>query len=104
MFYIFEEHIKIKIFEKKLGEISISQDEKIYIHSLAKSITHHKLMDFVLSELKEEHKRDFAKHIKAKTPSLKVHKFLHKNIRDYRAKLLDQLSTIEKELIESLIK
>lgn len=103
MFYIFEEHIKITTFEKKLSELSISKSEKMYIKSVAKSITHHKLMDFVLSELKTDCKDEFAKHLKSKTPSLEVHKFLHKNISEYHRKLLSNLSGIEKELVEFLL-
>lgn len=100
MFYIFEEHIKIKTFENKLATVEMSQSERIYLKSVARSIASHKLMDFVISQLPEKQKKDLAKKLKAKTPSLEVHKYLHQSIPDYRTKLNGVVVEIEKELIE----
>ena len=91
----------------ELAEMDLTQEERVHLVSLVESNIHHAILDIVLSELSEEDKKEFLRHItsdnhdkvwellnskvehiedKIKVAAQELKKELHKDIREAREK------------------
>ncbi|MBI2195769.1 MAG: hypothetical protein HYU48_01855 [Candidatus Levybacteria bacterium] len=48
----------------EIAEMDLTPDERLHLLSLAESNVHHAVLDTILSELSEEDKKEFLKHVR----------------------------------------
>ncbi len=84
-----------------LDNLNLEHDEKHELLDLAESAIHHAVLDTVLSELTEEDKRNFLKHMHEEDHS-KVWKFLSEKIDDAEDKIVKTIRTLKKELHDDI--
>ncbi len=80
-----------------LGDMELSQEERIHLVSLVESQLHHTVLDAVLSELSEEDKKIFLKHI-ALSEHDKVWELLHSKVKNIEEKIQKAAEELKKEL------
>lgn len=97
-----KKHFYSHLVEKKtliiaLNELPLSEDEKIDLLVLIDSNLQHVILDAILSELKEEDKVEFLKHLTHNDHD-KVWAFLNDRVEDIEEKIKKAASTFHKKL------
>lgn len=81
----------------ELGDMDLTQEERIHLISLINSNLHHEILDLVLSELDEEDKKIFLKHL-AHEEHDKVWELLNKKVDNIEEKIKKTAEDLKKEL------
>lgn len=80
-----------------LGDMDLSQEERVHLISLVESNLHHTILDAVLSELSEEDKKTFLHHV-AHDEHDKVWELLNSRIKNIEEKIKKVAEDVKKEL------
>lgn len=80
-----------------LAETDLTQEERIHLIALAESNVHHAVLDTVLSELPEEDKKEFLKHVINENHD-KVWELLKNKSEDIEEKIRKTAGDLLKEL------
>ena len=100
MTYFFEDIKKLTILEEQVLGLGLAEYESKELLKLARSATHHKVMDFILSELKNENgfvyffSEEFEHGFDLQTTK--------KKIEDFEAKVEKIINESESELLKLL--
>ncbi len=84
-----------------LGDMALSQVERIHLVSLVESQLHHTVLDAVLSELSEEDKKIFLKHV-ALSAHDKVWELLYKKVENIEEKIQKAGEALKKQLHDDM--
>lgn len=85
----------------ELGELNMSQEERIHLLSLIEANIHSAVIDTVLSNLNEENKKIFLNNLVSDNHS-KTWEHLKKNNKDMEEKIKETINFIKKELIKDI--
>lgn len=80
-----------------LGDMDLSQEERLHLVSLVESNLHHTILDAVLSELSEEDKKIFLHHV-AHNEHDRVWELLNKKVENIEEKIKNAAESLKKEL------
>jgi hypothetical protein len=84
-----------------LGDLKLTQEERVKLISLAESNLHHEILDVVLSELSPDDKKVFLKHL-ADDDHDKIWEVLHNSTQKMEDKIYDAADKLKKELHEDI--
>lgn len=84
-----------------LGDMDLSQEERVHLISLAEDNLHHTILDAVLSELSDEDKKLFLVHLTESNHD-KIWKLLNEKIENVEGKIKNIAETLKKELHEDI--
>jgi hypothetical protein len=85
----------------EIDSLTISENEKKHLKSLAESHIHHGVLDGILSELTHDGKKEFLKHLNTRDHE-KIWKFLNNNIVKAEEKIQKITNSIKSELLRDL--
>lgn len=80
-----------------LGDVELTQEERVHLISLVESSLHHAVLDTILSELSEADKEEFVKQL-ADGDDERIWKFLNKRIDNIEEKIKVTAEDLKKEL------
>ncbi|KKQ57322.1 MAG: hypothetical protein US77_C0022G0013 [Microgenomates group bacterium GW2011_GWC1_38_14] len=80
-----------------LGDMELTQEERIHLISLVESSLHHAVLDMILSELNEGDREEFVKQL-ADEDDEKIWNFLNKKIDNIEKKIRNTAEELKKEL------
>ncbi len=80
-----------------LGDLELTQQERVHLISLVEKNLHHTIIDAVLSELSEEDKKEFLLHL-ASNKHDKIWELLNKKVENIEEKILKAADDVKKEL------
>lgn len=80
-----------------IGDMDLSQEERVHLLSLVEENLHHTILDTVLSELSETDKRIFLTHVVSNDHD-KVWELLNKKIENIEEKIKKVVEELETEL------
>lgn len=95
--------IDTSILSLELGEMNITQKERIHLKSLIDINIHHEVLDLILSELNHDDKKIFLAHVASEDHN-KIWQFLKEKIEDVENKIKRTAEDIKKELHEDIAK
>lgn len=81
----------------EIGNMNLSQEERVHLISLVESNLHHVVLDAVLSELNEEDKKYFLKHL-AMEKHDEIWKLLNEKTKNIEEKIKKAAEDLKKEL------
>ena len=84
-----------------LGDMDLSQEERLHLISLVEDNLHHIILDAILSELSDEDKKLFLSHITTSQHD-KIWDLLHSKIENVEEKIKNIAETLKKELHEDI--
>lgn len=87
----------------ELGNLKLTQEERVHLISLADANLHGEILDKVLSELSEEEKKVFLENLTHDEHDKTV-SHLKENIEDFEDKIRDTAKSVKKELLEDIRK
>jgi hypothetical protein len=85
----------------EIDSLSISDNEKDHLKSLAESHIHHNVLDSILSELSEDDKKTFLHHIESKHQE-NIWTFLNSKIEDVEEKVREAANVIKRDLLKDV--
>ncbi len=85
----------------ELGDMDLSQEERVHLISLVESNLHHTILDAVLSELSEEDKKIFLHHA-AHDKHEKTWELLNEKVDNIEEKIKKAAKALKKELHEDI--
>lgn len=80
-----------------LGDMELTQEERVHLISLVESSLHHAVLDMILSELNEGDRKEFVKQL-ADENDEKIWNFLNKRIDNIEEKIKSTAEELKKEL------
>lgn len=89
--------VETSILSLELGDMDLSQEERVELISLAESQLHHVVIDTILSELSKEDKAIFLKHLHFGQHD-KIWELLNKKVSDVEEKIKKAAEELKKEL------
>lgn len=93
--------VEIEEITIELDKLNLSEEQKAHLASLIDSTLHHIILDAILSELSEEDKRVFLKHVHD-GDSDKIWNFLNSKIDNIEDKIKKAADDLKKELHRDL--
>lgn len=81
----------------EIGNMKLSQEERVHLLSLAESNIHHAVLDAILSELSEDDKKKFMEHMHADNHD-EIWKLLNGKIENVEDKIKNAAEDLKKEL------
>lgn len=93
--------IEIESIVLELDKFDLSEEEKIHLAQLIDSSLHHTILDAILSELKEEDKRIFLRHIHENDHD-KIWQFLNGKVDNIEERIKKTADDLKKELHKDL--
>ena len=81
----------------EIDSLTISEDEKVHLKSLAESHIHHAVLDSILSELTGADRKTFISHLNSKDHA-RMWKFINSKIEGAEEKIKEAANFIKKEL------
>jgi len=97
MKHFYSHFIETSIISLELGEMKLTQEERIHLTGLAESQLHHVIIDTILSELSEEDKRIFLHHLSFDNHD-KIWEFINKRIDNIEDKIKKSAEDLKKKL------
>lgn len=85
----------------ELGDMDLTQDERIELVSLAQSQLHHVIIDIILSELSDEDKKQFLHHLHNNEHE-DIWRLLNKKAKGIEEKIRTAAQDLKKELHEDI--
>ncbi|MBI2074370.1 MAG: hypothetical protein HYT83_00860 [Candidatus Levybacteria bacterium] len=89
--------VETSVISLELGDMNLSQDERVELVSLAESQLHHVITDTILSELSEEDKLVFLQHLHSDQHD-KIWELLNEKIENIEEKIKKSAEELKKEL------
>ncbi len=86
----------------ELAEIDLTPQERMHLISLAESNVHHAVLDTVLSQLREEDKKEFLTHVIHENHD-KVWEFLKEKTQDIEEKIKKTAEELKEELKKDIL-
>lgn len=80
-----------------LGDLELTQEERVELITLMESSLHHVVLDTILSELSEKDKKQFLLHIH-NNDHAKIWKHLRETVDDIEDKIQDAAAKLKKDL------
>lgn len=80
-----------------LGEMHLSQEERVHLISLIESSLHHVVLDAILSELSEKDKRIFLSHLNSNNHD-KIWEHLNKTVTGIEDKIRNAADKLKKDM------
>ena len=80
-----------------LGDMELTQEERIHLISLVESSLHHAVLDTILSELSDRDKEEFVKQL-AEGNDKRIWEFLNKKVDNIEEKIKDAAEELKREL------
>lgn len=80
-----------------LGEMNLSQEERVHLISLIESSLHHVVLDAILSELSEKDKRIFLSHLNSNNHD-KIWEHLNKTVAGIEDKIRNAADKLKKDM------
>ncbi|OIP58097.1 MAG: hypothetical protein COX79_04930 [Candidatus Levybacteria bacterium CG_4_10_14_0_2_um_filter_36_16] len=93
--------VETESIEIELANLDLSEKEKEHLLRLVDSNINHSVVDTILSELCEEDKKEFLKHIKNKNQE-KSWKMLYSKIQNAEEKIKKAAEDVKKEILEDI--
>lgn len=101
MKYFYSHLIEIESIIIELDKLDLSDEQRKHLANLVDSSLHHTILDAVLSELSEEDKRIFLKHVHENNHD-KIWKFLNDKTVSIEKKIQKAAEDLKKELHDDL--
>lgn len=95
--YFYTHIIDTSMLSLELGNMDLTQQERIHLISLIDSNIHHEILDLILSELNPEDKKTFLTHLASEDHD-KVWKFLNGKVENIEEKIKKTAEDLKKEL------
>jgi hypothetical protein len=93
--------VEIESIIVELDKLDLSPDEKRHLASLMDENLHHTILEAILSELDEEHKRLFVEHLRQNDHD-KIWEFLNEKVDSIEEKIKRASEGLKKELLEDI--
>lgn len=87
----------------EIGNMKLSQEERVHLLSLTESNIHHAVLDAILSELSEDDKKKFMEHMHADNHD-EIWKLLSSRINNVEERIKKAAEDLKKELSEDINK
>lgn len=97
MKHFYEHLIEIESITFELDKLDLDEQQKIHLASLVDSSLHHAILDAILSELSDQDKRVFLKHL-SENDHLKIWKFLNAKVENIEDKIKSAAKDLKEEL------
>lgn len=81
----------------EIGNMEMSQEERLHLLSLAESNIHHAILDSILSELSETDKKKFVEHLNSDSHD-DIWELLNSKIKNVEEKIKKSAEDLKKEL------
>ncbi|MEX2007304.1 MAG: hypothetical protein WD992_00855, partial [Candidatus Levyibacteriota bacterium] len=81
----------------EIADMNLTSDERVHLLSLAESNIHHAVLDTILSELPEDDKKEFLKHVKDDSHD-KIWDLLKDKVENIEGKIKKAAEDIKAEL------
>lgn len=91
--------VEVEVIEKELGTLDLSESERQDLLHHVHSSIHYKVLDVVLSELPEEHKKEFLDHLQNERHS-EIWEHLLRNTQGVEEKI----KTVTESLLSEFVK
>lgn len=101
MKYFYSHLIEIESIITELDKLDLSDDQRIHLANLIDSSLHHIILDAILSQLKEEDKRVFLRHVHENDHD-KIWQFLNEKIDNIEDKIKKVAEDLKGELHRDL--
>lgn len=95
--------VEIESLVVELDELELTSDQKIHLSSIIDSSLHHAIIDAVLSELSDEDKILFLRHL-GENDHDRIWKFLNERASNIEDKIKNTADDLKKELQEDIQK
>lgn len=95
--YFYSHIVETESIVVELNQMGLTGEEKAHLVSLIDSNLHHTILDAILSELSEEDKKIFLKHLASENHS-KVWEFLNEKIKNIEDKIKKASDDLKKQL------
>ena len=95
--YFYTHIIDTSTLSLELGDMDLTQQERVHLISLIDSSIHHEILDLILSELKPSDKKTFLAHLASEDHD-KVWKFLNQKVDNIEEKIKKTAEDLKKEL------
>lgn len=101
MKYFYTHLIEIESVILELDKMDLSKKEKLYLANLIDSSLHHKILDVILSQLKDQDKRLFMIYLNERNHD-KIWQFLNKRVDKVEDKIKKAVEELKIELHQDL--
>ncbi|MBI2022322.1 hypothetical protein HYS97_00515 [Candidatus Daviesbacteria bacterium] len=95
--YFYSHLVEIESLVLELDKMDFSEEEKIHLASLIDSSLHHTVLDAVLSQLQDDDKKVFLKHLKKEDHS-KIWQHLNEKIDNIEEKIRQAAERLKEDL------
>lgn len=103
MKYFYSHLIEIESITIELDKLDLSDGQRMHLANLVDSSLHHTILDAILSELSEEDKIKFIKHLEEDDHG-KIWQFLNSKVDNIKDKIKSAAETLKRQLHEDLKK
>lgn len=100
--YFYSHIVETSIISLELGEMDLASSERAHLVSLVESQLHHAILDTILSELSEEDKKTFLKHLSLDNHD-KIWGHLKSRIENIEDKIKKAAEELKKELHKDIM-
>ncbi len=95
--YFYTHIIDTSTLSLELGDMDLTQQERVHLISLIDSNIHHEILDLILSELNPEDKKTFLTHLASEDHD-KVWKLLNEKVENIEEKIKKTAEDLKQEL------
>lgn len=99
--FFYSHLIEIETITSELGKMDLSEEEKLHLAELIDSSLHHTILDAILSQLQDQDKRVFLRHVTS-GDDLKIWNFLNGKIEGVEEKIKKAAESLKGELHKDL--
>ncbi|HZJ18288.1 MAG TPA: hypothetical protein VFD45_01550 [Patescibacteria group bacterium] len=96
--HFYDHLISINSIEIELNNLGVPEKEKIELLSLAQNTIHYTVLDIALTNIKEEHKKEFVKHVNSEN-----HEKAWELLKEKADGIEEKIRKAANQLIEELI-
>lgn len=101
--YFFSHLVEIESLSMELDKLDLTDEQKLHLADLIDSSLHHIILDTILSQLSEEDKRLFLKHVHEDDHD-KIWQFLNDKVENIEEKIKKAAEGLVKEMHEDIKK
>lgn len=99
--HFYDHLISINSIEIELNNLGLPEKEKIELLSIAENTIHYTVLDIALTNIKEDHKKEFVKHVNAENHE-KAWELLKEKTDGIEEKIKNTVDKLKEELISDL--
>lgn len=96
--HFYDHVVSINSIEIELNNLGLPEKEKIELLSIAENTIHYTVLDIALTSIKEEHKKEFIKHVNAESHE-EAWKLLKEKTDGIEEKIREAANKLKEELI-----